>query len=274
MFTSVRLRKSARDIRANTGKTLMIVLATAVGLFAFGTLAQTRAILLRDTTAEYLARNPAQATLQADRFDDDAVRAASKVEGVTNAEGRRVARVRAWVPGAGWKTLVLIVLPAPSDAQINRLVATDRQWPPPQNTIALERASKDSLGANIGQPLVIEMPDGKQRSLPVSGIVYMALLLAVPSSMLAASFLSAQLAGLLNFDIRAFDMSPEVVWQQIAAGFVIPLAAAMLPILKSTGITVRQAISANNLDSFGTGRIDRVLSYLQRRAAAWRYALR
>lgn len=172
MLNSVRARKVFRDIWANRSKTLMIVVATAVGVFAFGTLLQTWAILARDFANGYAASHPASATLLTDAIDEDLVKTVGRMAGVQAAQGRVFARTRVWVPGAGWKVLILIALNNFDKLSINQIRAQTGEWPPPKRTVLIERASLASISASVGAPLLIETPDGKRRQLLVAGTVH------------------------------------------------------------------------------------------------------
>lgn len=421
MFTSVRVRKVVRDIWANKSKTLMIVLATAVGVFAFGTLSQTWAILDRDLTGAYLARNPAQATLVTEGIDEEMVKAVGRMPTIAAAQGRRFVRARFLAPDGSWKVLILVALNDFIHNPIDQLRPERGQWPPPKHGVVMERASLAPLGSAVGSSLLIELPDGQQKRLPIVGTLHdvieipgsltelafygyitldtaaklglpttynqlnitvrqgatdvahiqqvakavekrlqnegypvfglyipepgqhilhsltrslflilnllgiftllfttllivntisgllagqiqqigmmkaigaprrdliamyvaiilvfsvLALLLATPLGMIGAGYLSWQLAYLLNFDVNYWQMTPSVILMQISAGLLTPLSAGLLPIMRGARTTVREAISANNLDNFGNGLIDRLLGHLQRGSAAMRYALR
>jgi hypothetical protein len=49
-------------------------------------------------------------------------------------------------------------------------------------------------------------------------------------------------AGLFNFDITTVSVPPMVLALQITAGLLVPLLAALAPVLSGTRITVREAI--------------------------------
>ncbi|HYM69576.1 MAG TPA: ABC transporter permease, partial [bacterium] len=85
-----------------------------------------------------------------------------------------------------------------------------------------------------------------------------AVLLAVPLAALGARALSGSTAGLLNFSIHDYGVPPETLALEIAAGLVAPLAAAVVPVLLGTRVTVHEAISAYGLRAhdFGHGRLD------------------
>jgi putative ABC transport system permease protein len=88
-----------------------------------------------------------------------------------------------------------------------------------------------------------------------------ALLVAVPLGALGARALSRFTAHLLNFSIRNYGVPPQTMALEIAAGLIVPVAAAVFPVLLGTRITVHQAISSYGLGAqgFGRGRLDRVV---------------
>jgi len=89
----------------------------------------------------------------------------------------------------------------------------------------------------------------------------LSLLVAVPLGVLGAWSLAAFFVALFNFNISTVAPTPTVLTQQIAAGLLIPLLAALVPIIGGTRVTVREAISGYGLGKgrFGKGRFDRLL---------------
>ena len=70
-----------------------------------------------------------------------------------------------------------------------------------------------------------------------------ALLVAVPLAALAAYATSGMLSDFLNFDLRAFRVAPNALAAQVVAALVVPLIAALVPVLSGTRITIRRALS-------------------------------
>lgn len=95
----------------------------------------------------------------------------------------------------------------------------------------------------------------------VVGFGVLALFVAVPLGVLGARALSSFTANLLNFEIVGYSLPPRVLALEIAAGLIVPVLAALYPIIGGTRITVRQAISSYGLGegSMGAGRIDRLI---------------
>ncbi len=84
---------------------------------------------------------------------------------------------------------------------------------------------------------------------------------AVPAGALGAQAFSNFVANVLNFSITSLGIPMQVLTIQIAVGLMVPLAAALFPIIAGARMTVREAISTYGLGKgrFGTGLIDRLL---------------
>jgi len=89
----------------------------------------------------------------------------------------------------------------------------------------------------------------------------LSLLVAIPLGVLGAWGLASFFVALFNFNIATVVPSPSVLAQQIAAGLLIPLLAALVPIFSGTRVTVREALGGHGLGKgrFGRSRIDRML---------------
>jgi putative ABC transport system permease protein len=87
-----------------------------------------------------------------------------------------------------------------------------------------------------------------------------ALLFAVPLSLGFAYFVSRNFLNLFNIDYDAFQFSSRALVIQILTGMIVPLTAALWPVLKGAMITVREAISSYGLGSdFGSSRFDQLI---------------
>lgn len=87
------------------------------------------------------------------------------------------------------------------------------------------------------------------------------LIIAIPSAMFVAGQLSEFLAGFVNVDFPDFSLPPSILYTEIAIGLMLPLLAALYPILAGTRVTVREAISDYGLGKgqVGLGWTDRLL---------------
>lgn len=92
----------------------------------------------------------------------------------------------------------------------------------------------------------------------------LSLLVAVPLGAWAAYEFSAYLAWLVNFDLTGFRIPPQALAVEVAVGLIVPLLAALYPVITGARITVNDAISSYGLGKgqFGTHFIDRTTEWL------------
>ncbi len=120
--------------------------------------------------------------------------------------------------------------------------------------IGIMKAIGGRTGQIIGMYLVM-----------VVGYGLLAFLIAAPLSAVAAYFTSKMLAGLVNIGLGPFHLVPSALIAQAAMALLIPLAAAVVPVLTGTRIPARQAIQDYGLGSTksGRGRLGRLLEKMQ-----------
>jgi putative ABC transport system permease protein len=92
----------------------------------------------------------------------------------------------------------------------------------------------------------------------------LSLLVAVPLGAWAAYEFSGYIAWLVNFDLTGFRIPPQALAVEIAVGLIVPLLAALYPVITGARITVNQAISTYGLGKgqFGIHIIDRLVEWL------------
>jgi len=78
-----------------------------------------------------------------------------------------------------------------------------------------------------------------------------AFIISVPLAAYAAKAVLAGIASWLNFDTGPFTIFPQTVVQQAMVAFAVPLLAALIPMMNTVRITVREALSDYGLGSEG-----------------------
>ena len=195
MIITPRWRKVLRDLWSNKTRTLLVVLSIAVGVAAIGMVAGAYAIISRELPAAYAAVNPASALMFTAPFDDDLVRVISNVNGVDNVEGRFNLNVQAKTGPNSWQTMRLLVIPHFKDIRVNKIISQAGAWPPGKDEIIVERSSMNMINARLGNDLVIETPDGKTRTLTISGLAHD---INIPSGIF-----TGQASGYITFETLA-----------------------------------------------------------------------
>ncbi len=147
MLTDARWRKIFRDLWDNKTRTFLVVLSVAIGVFALGVLANTRATLNRELAADFMATNPASAIITTNRpFDQKLVDAIQKMPEVQAAQGRFDTNVRLLGVGNQWTTMDLFVVDDFDDIRVNKIWPESGAWPPAKGEILLERSSLELPG--------------------------------------------------------------------------------------------------------------------------------
>ncbi|HEX6385247.1 MAG TPA: ABC transporter permease, partial [Anaerolineae bacterium] len=168
----IRWRKVILDLLGHKARTLLVVLAIAVGVFAVGFVISAQSILLRELQRDYAATRAAAAILYTEPFDDEMVASISRMPEVAAAEGRRRLRVRASAGDNVWRDLVLTAIPDYTNIQLDRIVPVKGQWPPAEREVLVEQQSLDYLGAQVGDTITVELDDGHQERLAIAGLVH------------------------------------------------------------------------------------------------------
>ncbi|NIO70405.1 MAG: FtsX-like permease family protein, partial [Anaerolineae bacterium] len=180
MMLNPRWRKVLRDLWHNKTRTVIVVLSIAVGVFAVGMIASTQIMLSNDLSVSYAATDPASAELYPAPFDEELVQVVRRMEGIRETEGRRNVRLRLKVGPDEWRTLNLDAIYDYDDMRVHKLapepvlseVEGSGAWPPPKRELLIERASLSLTNANVGDTVVIETPDGKQRQMRIAGLAH------------------------------------------------------------------------------------------------------
>ncbi len=408
-----RWRKVLRDLWENKARTLLVVLSIAVGVFAIGVTSGSQGVLVQEMNASYATITPESATIiMAGYFDDDLVEVVAGMRDVETAQGQRHLDVRFKLnPEDEWRNLELKALANYKEIEINKIQPQAGQWPVSDKKLLIERKSLPWMGVEIGDEVIIQRPDGKERVMQIIGTVHdqagppanfvgqasgyitrdtlewlgenrnfdrleivvaenkldrahieevadlvrhkiensglevrfitvqppgehpvnivlqplllllsglgglalvlsgflvvntisallarqtrqigvmkaigarrdqlvglyfvtvllyglLALLVAVPLGAVGAFAFTNFMADSLNFDLHHFTISPQVILIQAIIALMVPLLAALYPIVSGTGLTVREAISENGLGQgrFGTNIVDYLLQQIR-----------
>lgn len=170
---SSRWYKVLNDLWGNKTRTMLIVLSIAVGLFAVGTIISARTILSTGLAESFAAINPSSGTVRTlELFDEDFVRSVRVMRDVEDADARRSFDVRVQVGLAEWTNLKIFAVPDYDEIRVNKIRPQSGAWPPPEHEILIERSALPLINAQIGDVVVIELPNEKRRELRIAGLAH------------------------------------------------------------------------------------------------------
>ena len=127
------------------------------------------------------------------------------------------------------------------------------------------------LGQQIRQIGMMKAVGGKTAQLLVMylGLVacfgVIALIYTIPMSAFMAYVISVGTSQYLNFDILGFRFIPASVALQVIVALLVPVMAALIPVLNGTRVTIREAISSYGISrgQFGMNLVDRIVEKIK-----------
>ena len=165
-------RKAFRDFWHERARTVIVVLAIALGISAFAAVLSSYAILTRELDHGYLATNPASAVLRLDSIDDDLIKSILQNPEVSDAEPRRTISGQIKAGPVQWRNLILFVVQDYGNIRVSKLVPEEGAWPPATGEILIERDAFQVARANIGDAVIVKTANGVEQPLVISGSVH------------------------------------------------------------------------------------------------------
>jgi putative ABC transport system permease protein len=194
--------KLGRDLRATWSRFVLMVIAIAISLTAFGGVLFAWAASAREATSAYLSTEPASATILLDRPIDAKRMAAIAAQarrrpGVIEATGRTQFTSKVEVNDR-WRDIPLqVFVAAPDDPmRMARFEIHQRSWPPSPGEVFIGRDALSLLGVAVGDTLTVKVPSGDRVRLRVAATVYDPSLSPSPQEQTGHGYLStASLPG-------------------------------------------------------------------------------
>jgi putative ABC transport system permease protein len=173
MLSRLRWNKVLRDAWLHRARSVLVVLAIAVGVASFGMVLASRDAAMVDMYAGYWRNTPPNMILYLDGFDEDVLHIVGDMGQVGQVEARRVVNAKVQAPGSEqWINLQLTVLQDYGDSRISIVRPEAGAWPPGRRDLVLERSSSYFYAIPVGGEVLVEMPNGAQKALPVSGTAH------------------------------------------------------------------------------------------------------
>jgi putative ABC transport system permease protein len=169
---SIVWRKVWRDLWCNKFRTILVVLSTAVGIFAIGLVFGLSDVMRSRMIETHRETIPAHVTFWwISTFDDEEVETVANVPGIAEAEGEVIDRIRWRVEGeSDWRDGTALLYAREFESQrLNLYNLVNGQWPA-KRALAVDRLTMPNFGVPLGSTIVVEV--GRyERRLPVEGIV-------------------------------------------------------------------------------------------------------
>ena len=171
-LSSPRWRKAYRDLWLNRARTLLVVLAIAIGIIGVGMVLNAYTILTRELNDNYLATNPASATLWTEDLNHQFIQEVGELPMLAEVEARRNIQTRIQVGPDEWVPLWLFVIDDFNDIRVSTFEFESGEWPPASGEMLLERAAFSVAQAEVGDSVTVRMPNGAVQQVPISGSLH------------------------------------------------------------------------------------------------------
>ena len=196
---SVRRTKILRDLLVNKSRSLLVILAVAIGVAAFGLMITGRIVLEESLRDGYAATQPAHAILSVSPFEEGLLRHVRALDFVESARAQRVDQARVSSGPNTWLSFEIYTVPDFQLASVNKLILDDGvHWPSPFNGILLERSLKNAMP--VRDTIQVQLLNGDTHSLAVSGFVNDLSHLPAEISLMGSGYISPETADALGFD--------------------------------------------------------------------------
>ncbi len=167
-----RWRKVLHDLWDNKGRTLLVVFSIAVGVISIGVISGAYQIIGNDMGVSYAANNPSNIELRTENFNETVLDTIRNMQGVANAEARRVSNFRVrTIDSDSWISLDVIAFKSFSENEVNLLRPIAGASEAGKNEILLDKRTLEKIDFEIGDYIVLELPDGTTKQLKIVGIV-------------------------------------------------------------------------------------------------------
>ncbi len=153
------VKKVYHDFISNPGRSILIILSIAVGLFAIGVILTLWLSLPVDLRLGYEKSNPANIYLRITDFDEALVKSVGKMPEVADAMGVRNVSLR--VQNVQKNLEIIQIMGVPADWTVNQVKVLEGSWPLKKGEVALENFKFDQLGFQIGDVVEIKTNSGK-----------------------------------------------------------------------------------------------------------------
>ena len=164
--------KSIRDFWHERTRTVLVIMAIALGIAAFASVMSAYAILTRELDRGYLATNPASAVISMDAIDDGLIQAVLSDRSISDAEPRRVVSGQIKSGPIQWRNLILFVVKDYGDVRVSKLEREQGAWPPGRGELLIERDAFQVARAKIGDVVTVKTANGVEKQLTVTGRVH------------------------------------------------------------------------------------------------------
>ena len=169
---NIQFRKIFRDIIKSKSRTILTILAIAIGIIGSGSVLFAYSILMREMNKNYMQTNPASASFYINNIDENLVEYVKSNKEIKDIELAGFYTGRIEVSKNQWIGLWLFVIDDFNNLKLNKFKYEKGNFPPKTGEILLERVALGVAEASIGEERLVVLSDNKKVKLKISGTVH------------------------------------------------------------------------------------------------------
>lgn len=233
---SMRRRKMLRDLWLQRGRAALVVLAMTLGVFGVVWISSSSAVLSRELRAQYLATDPASATIIASGLTQDAVADVRAMPRVAAAETASTVTGRVRVGPSDYVPLRLFSRSDFSASTIAKLNPQEGAWPPPPGEVVIERAAMRVAKTQVGATIELDVPGRAPRTLRVAGTVHDLGQAPARQDGLVYGYVTPETLSQLGYAPQPTELRIVVAGDRLDAAHIGTVAGAVADRLRARGV--------------------------------------
>ena len=164
-------KKVIEDIFFNLSKTILIILAIALGVFGVGVIIDTYCITGREMNTSYEATNPSSFIITVDNPDEGLQQLLKKNNKIEEYELRKTILSRVGIQDDLWYEAKIQVIPNWDTIKINAIYSLNGKKDPDIDEIIFENSSLSVVDLGIGDMIHVKTPKNPAKQLKIAGTV-------------------------------------------------------------------------------------------------------
>ena len=240
------------DLWEHRGRTLVVALAIAVGVYAVGVVLNTREILVREYRQDQVGALMASAVVHTGPFEKDLADTIARLPLVAAAEGRTTVSGRVIRSDGTPQEIELVAIPDFENLTIDAFAPLSGMYPPGRGEAVVEGASFASLQTQLGDEITIELNNDATRTLRVVGTVHDGQRFSPTLAGAATAFVTPETLEALGYPSQHTEMLVRAVEPSHDEANILAALDQVEAQLKDSGRMVysREVITESRADPF------------------------
>lgn len=234
-----RLKKVYKDLLLNKSRTILVILAIALGVIGVGSVLNTNYILEREMNKNYMDTNPASFILWMDNVDRNIYNILQDETDIQDTEIRKTITARILTGDDEWGTILLYAIADFDHLSIDTFSQEEGKKVPLEGEILIERDAFGVAKTGIDQSAQIKIPGGTPQSLKVTGSVHAPGLPAAHSEHFSYGFISESTLKLLGDQGDYNELRVVVSGDRYDTQYIKRVSMKVKEICEANGHTVR-----------------------------------